>query len=189
MLPAVPKPRWAALALCPMTLLIAAPAAVAHDLQVSGGAAAPGTPEVAQVRCDTGDLEQCPRGQILRVAGENLESARTVVFLGGRGRRDDRRVRAAAASPHRVVVRVPTSARSGSVRVVSTHGGASAPGPSIRVLPASAAPTPVPAAAEQLSGVFPVLGRYDFGTAVNRFGGGRGHQGQDVFAKCGTPIV
>ena len=36
---------------------------------------------------------------------------------------------------------------------------------------------------------FPVRGRYDFGTAVNGFGGGRGHQGQDIFADCGTPVV
>jgi murein DD-endopeptidase MepM/ murein hydrolase activator NlpD len=37
--------------------------------------------------------------------------------------------------------------------------------------------------------VFPVQGRWDFGTAANRFGGGRGHQGQDIFARCGTPVV
>ena len=37
--------------------------------------------------------------------------------------------------------------------------------------------------------VFPVRGRHDFGTAVNGFGGGRGHQGQDIFAACGTPVV
>jgi murein DD-endopeptidase MepM/ murein hydrolase activator NlpD len=36
---------------------------------------------------------------------------------------------------------------------------------------------------------FPVRGRHDFGTAVNGFGGGRGHDGQDVFARCGTPVV
>ena len=27
------------------------------------------------------------------------------------------------------------------------------------------------------------------GTPVNGFGGGRGHQGQDIFADCGTPVV
>jgi murein DD-endopeptidase MepM/ murein hydrolase activator NlpD len=36
---------------------------------------------------------------------------------------------------------------------------------------------------------FPIRGHYDFGTAVNGFGGGRGHQGQDIFADCGTPVV
>ena len=36
---------------------------------------------------------------------------------------------------------------------------------------------------------FPVHGRHDMGTPVNGFGGGRGHQGQDIFAGCGTPVV
>ena len=36
---------------------------------------------------------------------------------------------------------------------------------------------------------FPARGRHDFGTAVNGFGGGRGHDGQDIFAGCGTPVV
>ena len=36
---------------------------------------------------------------------------------------------------------------------------------------------------------FPVRGRHDFGTAVNGFGGGRGHEGQDIFAACGTRVV
>src|SRR3954447_20033342 len=43
-----------------------------------------------------------------------------------------------------------------------------------------------PAPAEH---AFPVHGQHDFGTAVNGFGGGRGHQGQDIFADCGTPVV
>ena len=36
---------------------------------------------------------------------------------------------------------------------------------------------------------FPVRGRYDMGTAVNGFGGGRGHDGHDIFAACGTRVV
>jgi murein DD-endopeptidase MepM/ murein hydrolase activator NlpD len=36
---------------------------------------------------------------------------------------------------------------------------------------------------------FPVRGAHDFGGFGASFGGGRGHQGQDVFADCGTPIV
>jgi murein DD-endopeptidase MepM/ murein hydrolase activator NlpD len=36
---------------------------------------------------------------------------------------------------------------------------------------------------------FPVQGAHDYGEFGARFGGGRGHQGQDVFAACGTPIV
>jgi murein DD-endopeptidase MepM/ murein hydrolase activator NlpD len=51
-----------------------------------------------------------------------------------------------------------------------------------RVMPAA------PAAAAPAR-VFPVRGRHDFGSAINGFGGGRGHDGQDIFAVCGTRIV
>jgi murein DD-endopeptidase MepM/ murein hydrolase activator NlpD len=38
--------------------------------------------------------------------------------------------------------------------------------------------------------LFPIRGRHDLGqTATNGFGGGRGHQGQDMFARCGTRIA
>jgi hypothetical protein len=36
---------------------------------------------------------------------------------------------------------------------------------------------------------FPILGKYSFGTGVAGFGAGRGHQGEVVFAACGTPLV
>ena len=35
----------------------------------------------------------------------------------------------------------------------------------------------------------PVRGPHYFGEFAARFGGGRGHQGQDTFAACGTPLV
>ena len=42
-------------------------------------------------------------------------------------------------------------------------------------------------------GKFPVRGPHDYGGPVQRFGaprsGGRVHQGQDLFASCGTPVV
>ena len=37
--------------------------------------------------------------------------------------------------------------------------------------------------------IFPIRGAHTFGTGAAAFGGGRGHQGQDIFAKCGTPLV
>ena len=45
---------------------------------------------------------------------------------------------------------------------------------------------PAPPADES---AFPVRGRHDMGTAVNGFGGGRGHDGHDIFAACGTRVV
>ncbi len=48
---------------------------------------------------------------------------------------------------------------------------------------------PDPAAFQFLRHEFPVRGPHYFGEFAARFGGGRGHQGQDVFAACGTPLV
>ncbi len=40
-----------------------------------------------------------------------------------------------------------------------------------------------------LGHAFPIDGRHDLGRSEsNGFGGGRGHQGQDMFARCGTPV-
>jgi murein DD-endopeptidase MepM/ murein hydrolase activator NlpD len=36
---------------------------------------------------------------------------------------------------------------------------------------------------------FPIRGPHGYGEGAARFGGSRGHQGQDVFAACGTPLV
>jgi murein DD-endopeptidase MepM/ murein hydrolase activator NlpD len=36
--------------------------------------------------------------------------------------------------------------------------------------------------------VFPIRGPHGYGEAIARFGGARHHQGQDVFAACGTPL-
>jgi len=36
---------------------------------------------------------------------------------------------------------------------------------------------------------FPIRGVHEYAEGAGRFGGGRGHQGQDVFAECGTPLV
>ena len=40
-----------------------------------------------------------------------------------------------------------------------------------------------------LQHAFPVRGPHGYGEHAASFGGGRGHQGHDVFAACGTPIV
>jgi murein DD-endopeptidase MepM/ murein hydrolase activator NlpD len=47
---------------------------------------------------------------------------------------------------------------------------------------------PDPAAFEFLKHVFPIRGPHVYGTGAAAFGGGRGHQGQDTFAACGTPL-
>lgn len=59
---------------------------------------------------------------------------------------------------------------------------------------AQAAPQPAPAEDPPgsflfLRHKFPIRGAHNFGQGVAAFGGGRNHQGQDVFAKCGIPLV
>jgi murein DD-endopeptidase MepM/ murein hydrolase activator NlpD len=170
--------------LCACLALLGVPAlAAAHDLSSSGGASMPTRPQLKEAQCVSGAPE-CAQGESVKIRGEYLDTAKTVVFLGRKGRRDDSRVTPTSRSPHRVVVAVPSTAASGPVQVISRAAGASKVGPRVRV-----APAPAPAAGVATTGAFPVQGRYDFGTEVNRFGGGRDHKGQDVFARCGTSVV
>jgi len=55
----------------------------------------------------------------------------------------------------------------------------------------SAAPTEgeTPDAFRFIKFRFPIMGAHSFGEEGAAFGGGRGHQGHDVFAECGTPLV
>jgi murein DD-endopeptidase MepM/ murein hydrolase activator NlpD len=119
-----------------------------------------------------------------RVDGGFLAAATEVVFLGGAGRADNRPARPSDSSAHELLVRVPASAASGPVRVKAPATPASRRSPAISVAPSAAAPR-----LEASAGAFPVAGRYGFGTSVNAFGGGRNHQGQDILAACGTPVV
>lgn len=57
---------------------------------------------------------------------------------------------------------------------------------------ASAAQNAAPADFVLLGHMFPIRGAHSYGDGAGRFGAGRTghtHQGQDVFAKCGTPLV
>ncbi len=58
-----------------------------------------------------------------------------------------------------------------------------------RVYLAGIAGPPQPASFDFARDRFPILGPHVFGTGGAAFGGPRGHQGQDVFAACGTPLV
>jgi murein DD-endopeptidase MepM/ murein hydrolase activator NlpD len=53
----------------------------------------------------------------------------------------------------------------------------------------ASAKEPDPAAFRFLRNEFPIRGPHGYGDAIARFGGARNHQGQDVFAACGTPLV
>lgn len=171
--------------LAALAVLTAPLPALAHTPASSGGAAF-AEPQVNALKCGTGDENRCPRGAVLRLSGDNLAGTRSVIFLGARGSRDDRRAGPQAASPHRVLVVVPASARSGRLRVLAAD--AAAAGPRLQILPLRVGQSAAPPAA-LLPAVFPVQGAHDYGSGINRFGGARQHHGQDILAACGTPLV
>jgi murein DD-endopeptidase MepM/ murein hydrolase activator NlpD len=59
----------------------------------------------------------------------------------------------------------------------------------VQAIRAQAPQSPDPAQIQFLGHEFPVRGPHYFGEHAARFGGGRGHQGHDTFAACGTPLV
>ena len=272
-MPLIAPARGSAIALA--LFATAAPAALAHDAS-TGGTGIPERPRIDRLSC-LGSAT-CRPGDVLEVSGEGLDGVKTVNFMGAPGRRDDRRGRPLATAPHALKVLVPRGARTGRIRAINPHAGASranarvevgAPGrlparalagkvflggnparfryvasepvqPDARVelyrvsdgavvmswplevdgtgagevrwdglLGGQAAPigrygfrlVGAPSArAAQVAGVvgefqlldymFPIRGRHDLGQShTNNFGGGRGHQGQDMFARCGTPLV
>jgi murein DD-endopeptidase MepM/ murein hydrolase activator NlpD len=59
-------------------------------------------------------------------------------------------------------------------------------------LTASSEAAPAPLSFAFVRDAFPILGAHTYNMSAGRFGAGRSghtHQGQDVFAKCGTPLV
>ena len=81
--------------------------------------------------------------------------------------------------PGRYVFRVSAADEAGALRASSAQAPPEEP----------ALAEPDPASFRFLRHTFPVLGPHGFGEFAAKFGGGRGHQGQDVFAACGTPMV
>ena len=191
MLPIV-RLRTCALAVFPA--MLAAPAAASAAIP-GGGAAFPGAPAVASAKCATGERWRCAAGERLTIRGQELDGVTSVAFMGGRGGRDDRPapVRRTRANVVRVVV--PEGARSGPLRI-RTEASVARTSRRVRVVSSrqtTAAPAPERAAtsAPRTPGmIFPIRGRHDMGQSeTNNFGGGRNHQGQDLFAACGTPLV
>ena len=142
----------------------------------NGGVTAPGSPEISDVVCVT----QCvgPRratpGAVVAVRGAFLDSVTRVVFRGPNGpiraRQKDR-----GASVVRAVV--PKRARGGRPYVIDAYGKRSNRSPRrLAIAPKSEIPREV----------FPIRGPNSYGDG---FGAGRGHEGADLPASCGTRLV
>jgi murein DD-endopeptidase MepM/ murein hydrolase activator NlpD len=164
--------------------------ATATEGSAGGGAGYVAKPVVAKVTC----VRSCATrgrpqaGSVLQLTGRALGGVRKVVFAGGVGRSDDVASPARPVGSRRLQVQVPKAAVSGPLTVVAAPRVRSRASRSIAILPPpSVNITPVTG-----DHVFPIQGLHDFGGAGAVFGAGRGgrsHQGHDVFARCGTPVV
>ena len=149
---------------------------------VGGGIGVPGKPQIQGVTC----LERCVSplkatpGARVRVTGVYLSRVLKIVFRTDDGTKGARFL---SRDPVSVEVQVPADAVTGRIRAVTGSGTRSGASPrALEILPASQIPKEV----------FPVRGRFNYGSGGARFGaprGGYGHQGQDVMASCGTGLV
>lgn len=141
-----------------------------------GGVGAPGTVAVAHVTCVVRcvDVHRATPGATVRVRGLAMDQVSTVVFRGGSG---PIQVPPLRRSEIAATARVPRGALSSRPYVIDSTGKKSGRSPNkLYILPASAIPT----------AVFPVRGPHSY---WDGFGAGRGHQGVDIGAACGTPLV
>jgi murein DD-endopeptidase MepM/ murein hydrolase activator NlpD len=154
------------------------------EAPATGGASAPDATEIDTLGCAT--AWSCATGETLTVRGRGLDGVQALEFLGGRGRTDNRTARPLQAGAKRLTVVVPREARTGRVRAITDSGNVR----TAQALTITAGTQTGLARGAGSGGVFPIDGRHDMGQSeTNRFGGGRGHQGQDLFARCGTPVV
>lgn len=153
--------------------ILASPAGAAV---APGGLGAPGEVALADVNCIARcvDTHKVTPGAKVRMRGIAMDRVQKVAFRGASGpvlTRPLRRSESAATA------RVPKGALSGRPFVIDTTGKRSRRSPhKLFVLPASAIP----------DAIFPVRGPHAF---WDGFGAGRGHQGVDIGARCGTPLV
>jgi murein DD-endopeptidase MepM/ murein hydrolase activator NlpD len=171
-----------ALALATAAPVIGAGAAIA---QVSpgggGGTVAPGDPQVSSIQCltrciapDTGVVKSK-----IRLLGTDLGAVTMVSLPRADGTRvkDKNPVVKANGS---VLSKVGKGAVTGPVRVADSFGAVKDSTVSFNV------GTIAQLKEVQAQYRFPVLGPHTYGDGL---GAGRGHQGVDIFAKCGTPLV
>lgn len=152
------------------------------------------TPAITSAGCrsasDCDSAGAARPGTIIRLRGRHFTGGSTVTFYGRRGAADNTRRMGSRKSASTFDVRVPEAAVSGRIAIRAPGGPRSALGPRVTVA------VPPPAAnqksAQDQNYVFPVRGAHNYGGDQSRFGasrGGRSHQGHDVFARTGTPLV
>ena len=142
----------------------------------NGAVTAPGAPEIKDVVCVTQCVgpRRATQGAIVKIKGAFLSSVTRVVFPG-----PDGPIRARQKYRGSTVVRavVPKRAKGGRPYVIDAFGSRSNRSPRrLSIAPKSEIPRQV----------FPVRGPHSYGDGM---GAGRGHDGADVMAACGTRMV
>jgi murein DD-endopeptidase MepM/ murein hydrolase activator NlpD len=147
------------------------------------------TPAINKVACvkRCGSNKRLQGGSTVRISGKSLSKVSSAVFYGATGTTDDLRVNVTPKSAVRLSARVPRDAVSGPIGLVTSESVESKPSAPVDILP------PLPSGLlSSKSHVFPIRGAHDYGSGGAGFGSGRAghsHQGHDVFARCGTPLV
>lgn len=169
------------LAIATAAPVVGAGAATAQVGPTGGGTTAPGDPEVLSIQCLTrciGPAVGVVKSKI-RLLGNDLANTRMVSLPRSDGTRakDKRPV----VKPSGVVIsRVRKGAVSGPVRIADSFGQTEDSKVSFTV------GTMAQLKQVQQQYRFPIRGPHSYGDGL---GSGRGHQGVDIFAKCGTPLV
>ena len=174
--------------------LVAGPASAgAQDDVGAAGGAAFGAPVVQSFSCRSACAASTgiQPGGLLRINGSSLAHVTRIVFLGKAGTADDKAAAALHVTSNRVDVRVPKGAHSGALRAISDTGMASPPtaaqvGVGEPAPLSDGSPAPVPTADGY---AFPIVGAFTFGDRFGVARSGHTHEGQDVLADCGLPLV
>ena len=170
-----------------------APARAAR-LRATTFTVSPGTVELGRPLRFTWRVDGPVRTVRARVALVPEGGGKAVAIALGTRRTGTRSVRAWTATARRIaagryVARLhATGPRGATLRRTARASGRLA----VTITAPAPPPVPVPPAPVTVSGIFPVQGAYDFGGAAARFGAGRTghvHQGQDIIAAEGTPVV
>lgn len=151
-------------------------------------------PSVSSASCRAAaDCDSAGRvrpGVIIRLRGSNFTRGSRVTFYGARGPADNVVQGGGRRSSRIFDVRVPAKAASGRIAIRPHTGRRSGLGPRVEIGEPKPAGNQV--AAQDQDYAFPIDGEHNYGGDQSRFGaprGSRSHQGHDVFAKGGTPIV
>jgi len=164
--------RIVALALAAILL----PATAASAAVAPGGVGAQGSVALADVTClkQCVDTHKATPGSTVRVRGVAMEQVTEVVFRGSIGP-----IQVAPLKRTETVATavVPTGAVASRPYVIDAAGQKSDRSPhKLFILPATSIP----------SAIYPIRGPHELWEG---FGGARNHQGADIGASCGTPLV